>query len=206
MQGRLSQMDTVSWESYDVHSEQFFQTYEGLNFAKIHRAFLRFLPIKGSHCLDVGAGSGRDAYALAKRGYYVTAVEPSDPMRHLAESNHRHPDIHWVADSLPSLKQVRSLQMKYEFILLSAVWMHVHPNRREEALNTLSSLLTRDGHIALTVRLGPASSERIMYPVIVEELITQAEKQGLFPVYVSRAMTDRMNRHEVTWKKIVLTR
>jgi 2-polyprenyl-3-methyl-5-hydroxy-6-metoxy-1,4-benzoquinol methylase len=199
-------MDTVSWENYDTHSEQFFQTYEGLNFSKIHRAFLRFLPSKGARCLDIGAGSGRDAHALARRGYWVTAVEPSNPMRHLAKTTHRHPRILWINDSLPALTHVLSLHIKYEFILLSAIWMHIHPNRREEAFNTLAFLLAPHGHVALTIRFGPASRERMIYSVAMEELIAQARRRGLFPVYISRVMNDPMSRDEVTWKKIVFTK
>lgn len=123
-------MKTASWQYYDSNAKQFFRDYETLNFAKTHRAFLPYLPRQSTNCLDVGGGSGRDAKALAKRGYKVTAVEPSDALRHLATIRHSHPNIQWIQDHLPQLTQVNALKRKFEFILLSAVWMHIHPNER----------------------------------------------------------------------------
>ena len=121
-------MTVAPWQIYGTNSEQFFHNYEKLSFAKIHRAFLRFLPPKGANCLDIGAGSGRDAIAMAKRGYSVTAVEPSNALRHLAETTHRHPRIRWVDDYLPELKRIKAFNEKYQFILLSAVWNHLQTN------------------------------------------------------------------------------
>src|SRR5579883_1228071 len=57
----------------------------------------------GSTILDVGAGYGKYANALADRGYHVIALEPSSVMR--AQAN-PHENVHWVsacAENIPLL-------------------------------------------------------------------------------------------------------
>jgi SAM-dependent methyltransferase len=205
-QAGQSDKKSVSWRRYDEESDRFFQQYEELDFSKVHRSFLRFLPPKGANCLDVGAGSGRDAIALAKRGYNVVAVEPSDALRGLAANRHSHPNVYWIKDHLPSLQEIKSMRKEFSFILLSAVWMHIHPQNRDEALATLTSLLTKDGLIAITIRSGSDAEGREMYPATVEELLARAANCGLAPTYVSRSVEDTLNRENVRWKKIVLSK
>ena len=54
----------------------------------------------GSRVLDVGAGTGSYASALTKRGYQVTALEPSSVMREQAEEDS---SVSWVEGSAESL-------------------------------------------------------------------------------------------------------
>ena len=199
-------MHSITWQAYDEASSSFFETYESLKFSRMHRAFLPFLPGKGGACLDVGAGSGRDAAALARRGYQVTAVEPSEGLRSLAEKRHAMQHIRWVDDSLPGLATLRAKREQFQFILLSAVWMHIPPNLRAESLETLEQLLAPGGRIAFTLRLGRSCSDRIMYPVDVSQLIAQAGHHGLCPIYVSRRVRDSLKRGDVVWRKIIFAR
>jgi 2-polyprenyl-3-methyl-5-hydroxy-6-metoxy-1,4-benzoquinol methylase len=199
-------MHSVAWKAYDDASRHFFETYEGLRFSTMHRSFLRFLPPPGALCLDVGAGSGRDAAALARRGYQVTAVEPSGGLRRLAEQHHANQGITWIDDALPNLEKVLAQSNRYRFILLSAVWMHIPPNQRLQSLMTLSRLLEPDGYIALTLRLGMPCHDRVMYSVSVEELLDHAKQAGLSVVYVSRRIRDSLKRSDITWRKVVLAK
>lgn len=196
---------SLAWNSYDKNSKHFFEIYENFKFSTMHRLFLRFLPEKNESCLDVGAGSGRDAAALARRGYKVTAVEPSENLLKLAQQHHHSSNIRWVNDSLPKLKKVAVLPERYSFILLSAVWMHISPDQRLESLITLKKLLKPRGYIAITLRIGISEDDRLMYPVSVNELINQAETVGLKPEYVSRKTDDLLKRNKVEWRKVVLS-
>ena len=197
-------MREVGWSAYDGESESFFKTYESLRFSSTHRSFLRFLPKPGSACLDVGAGSGRDASALAARGYQVTAVEPSRGLRTLAMAKHTQDSITWIDDSLPGLANVKTLGKTFEFVLLSAVWMHVEPKDRKASLRTLKQLVSPGGAIALTLRIGDTPPSRRMHPVNVDEFVSQAASVGLMMVYQSRRSADSLKRVDVRWIKMVL--
>lgn len=195
-------MSVTTWAHYDQASERYFKTYEALTFSRVHRAFLKYLPPSGASCLDVGSGSGRDANALAKRGYQVTAVEPSSELRRLARLKHKHPHIVWIDDKLPQLPQVKALKQAYDFILASAVWMHIAPAEQEEALNTLADLLRPEGHLALTIRYGPTTDGRLMYETPISELIQKAQSIGLRAVYQGKAVKDAYKR-DILWRKLV---
>lgn len=199
-------MHALAWTQYDGKSIHFFETYESLEFQSMHKAFLRFLPKEGARCLDVGAGSGRDAAAMARRGYRVTAVEPSVGLRKLAERHHGGLSIDWLDDSLPELNVVRARRLKYAFILLSAVWMHIYPETRLKSLESLKELLEPDGYLAMTLRLGSPDTERTMFPVSSAELVRQAAVAGLKPRYLGRPTPDSLHRSDVQWAKVVLSR
>ena len=154
--------------------------------------------------MDVGAGSGRDASALAARGYQVTAVEPSRGLRTLAMAKHRQVNIRWIDDALPNLDKVKTLGEVYDFILLSAVWMHIEPKDRLPSLQSLKQLLVPNGCIALTLRIGDSPPNRPMYPINADEFVAQANSVGLKPVYQSRKSVDSLKREKVRWIKLVL--
>lgn len=199
-------MREVGWSAYDRDPASLFRIYESLRFSSTHRSLLRFLPEPGSACLDVGAGSGRDASALAARGYQVTAVEPSRGLRALAIAKHSQHNITWIDDSLPGLANVKGLGKAFEFVLLSAVWMHVEPKARKASLQTLRQLVSPGGVIAITLRIGDAPSSRRMHPVNVDEFVSQATAVGLTRIYQSRMSADSFKRVDVRWIKMVLRR
>ena len=63
-------------EYYEINAKQYAdQTF----FADMSGQYKRFLPLLGEQAriLDVGSGSGRDACYFQKKGYQVTALEPS---------------------------------------------------------------------------------------------------------------------------------
>ncbi|XQE65960.1 class I SAM-dependent methyltransferase [Pseudomonas sp. P3C3] len=191
------------WSSYDQRSDVFFQTYNKIYFSSVHRPFIRFLPKQAAaRVLDIGCGSGRDARALAKRGYSVTAVDPSKEMLRLAEARDVKKTIAWKMDALPQLLSLG--KTSFSFILLSAVWMHIPPQQRESSIKRISELLENEGHLAITLRLGKQDENRIMYPITLEELLTLSSRYNLHPVYISRSTKDSLKRTEINWKKIVL--
>ncbi|GAA2334784.1 hypothetical protein GCM10010376_64170 [Streptomyces violaceusniger] len=59
---------------YGVDAEEIARRYEGVAFEVVHEEFLPWLPPVPGRVVDIGAGSGRDAAALAARGHQVVAV------------------------------------------------------------------------------------------------------------------------------------
>lgn len=188
---------------YDQHAERLVSQYESLTFEDVHPTLLDLLPPPGGTILDVGAGSGRDAAWFAHRGYDVIAAEPSDAMRMLARQRHPSPRIHWVADSLPDLAQVRRLGLTFDLILLSAVWMHVAPVARQRALRKLATLLSPNGRIVISLRIGPPDTDRGMHAVTLPELTAIAQQFGLRLVRTDHS-ADSLGRTEISWTTAVL--
>ncbi|RYZ88454.1 MAG: class I SAM-dependent methyltransferase [Proteobacteria bacterium] len=198
----MNSYECTPWASYDSESSKYFDEYSKLHFSDVHRQFVKFLPNRfGAKVLDIGCGSGRDALSLARRGYQVTAVDPSHKMLELASSKNNHRNIAWVNDRLPNLLGITDTG--YDFALISAVWMHIPTNDRAMSLERLSDLLNTGGRLAITLRIGAPDPIRIMYPVSAEELLSQSAALDLHPIYESKETKDSFRRHQVTWRKFV---
>ncbi|MGW8378890.1 class I SAM-dependent methyltransferase [Streptomyces sp. ODS28] len=176
------------------------ERYEGLSFEAVHHGVLGHLPEPPARALDVGAGTGRDAAALARRGFEVVAVEPVPQLRAVARRLHAEAPVTWIDDALPTLEKLTG---PYDLILLSAVWMHLEEGERALAMSRLSALTAPDGRLVLTLRHGPPPPERRMFDVPAGETIELAERCG-FTLVHQGTDTDQLGRAEVHWSELVL--
>ena len=155
----------------------------------------------------MGTGVGRDAAFLARQGYSVTAVDASEKMLEQAKANFSDLPIDWFVDTLPKLNTVRSLDSKYDLILVSAVWQHIAPSQRSDAIRILSRLLAPNGKLVITLRHGGFSDSRTAFAVSKDELNEIARKLGLrFSVSGAADLEpDLSGRKGVSWQMVVLT-
>jgi SAM-dependent methyltransferase len=168
-------------ETADVLAEQ----YESLAFADVHRDILHLIPTVPSRVLDVGAGTGRDAAALAALGHAVVAVEPTPELRAHGQRLHRNEAIVWIDDALPGLDKVRALDERFDPVMLTAVWMHLDRGQRERAMDSVASLLRPGGLMTLLLRHGPVPAGRRMFEVSSAETSALAAQHGLKTVHDS---------------------
>lgn len=194
-------VDAVAW--YDANSEVVAERYESVAAEHVNGWLVDFLPQRPAALLDIGAGTGRDAAWLSSLGHEVVAVEPSSEMRAAAHALHPAASIRWISDALPALEQTFRSGLSFDFILLSAVWMHVPPSDRARAFRKLINLLKPGGVIALTLRDGPLDEKRGIYPVSSVEIETLAREHGAL---VERATVDadRLGRKEIRWIQIAV--
>ena len=189
---------------YDRHAVELADSYEGISFANIHPALVKMLSGKPPlRVLDVGAGTGRDAAAIAQLGHQVVAVDPSAKMLKLAQSLHRNSRIAWLDDGLPGLSKV--LGAPFDVVLLSAVWMHIPPAERAAAFRRLAARTAPAGNISISLRMGPGEPARGIWPVDAEEVGRLATTQG-FKVTNLGAQPDLLGRAEVSWQTLLVHR
>ena len=158
--------------------------YDSVAFEDVHATLLGYLPSRPSRVLDVGAGSGRDARALARRGHRVTAVEPAKSLRRLGRM--ASPGVEWIDDRLPDLTQLANSGRRYEFILCSAVLMSLPPSDLEPSLAAMRALLDGSGRLAVSLR-DPLSHERVLYRHSDTAVSAAADEAGLRLIAFSRA-------------------
>ncbi|TDB71748.1 class I SAM-dependent methyltransferase [Actinomadura sp. KC216] len=182
---------------YAEAAEVLARQYEGLAFVDVHKDVLHLFPTPASRILDVGAGSGRDAAALARAGHHVVAVEPTDELRAVGERLHASERIEWLADALPDLSALPAT-CDFDMILLSAVWMHLDKHERHTAMGRLATLTAPSARIILTLRHGPVPPGRRMFDVSAEETIANAAAAGLRLVHRS-SRQDALGRPDLTW-------
>ncbi|RWA97446.1 class I SAM-dependent methyltransferase [Mesorhizobium sp.] len=195
---------TVPSSYYDKHAEELADAYESISFDRAHPELFKALSARAPvRVLDVGSGTGRDAAWADQAGHYVIAVEPAAKMLNLAKTLHTSTGVTWVLDSLPELKKVGD--QKFDLIILSAVWMHIPPAERADALRRLSQLLDANGLVYLTLRVGPPDEQRGFFSVTLDELKTLTASAGLSTTLWSTA-PDLLSRPDIKWQRIAMVR
>lgn len=194
-------------QHYNNQAQHYFSLYNSVDAENVHNDWKSILDnTTPGLALDVGAGSGRDANWLAKKGWQVVATEPASALRKLAQQN-SHTGIIWSCASLPDLETLPLSNQKFDLILLSAVWMHLPEKARPKALIRLSKLLSSSGSIYISLRLGPNDEDRPMYPVSYDELRALAANNGLEARNLTPTPTqDSLSRKEVNWVTVELMR
>lgn len=191
--------ETIAW--YNANAATLVKTYERLPPEQVHGWLIDLLPTPGAVVLDVGSGSGRDAAWLASHGHTVVAVEPAREMRESAIRIHANSAVRWIDDALPELRQVRRLGIPFDFILLSAVWMHLPEFHRPQAFSNLIGLLKPGGTLAMSLRKGPPNENRPgMNAVSDAEVERLALAHGAF--IIRRINARDLERPEVSWIQV----
>jgi len=197
--------DSLTTDYYDAHAPQLAATYESLEAARLNAWLRDSLPAAPACVLDVGAGSGRDAAWLASLGFDVVAVEPSAKM--VQEARHFHPEspVHWIeGDALPGLERTLRRGQAFDFILLSAVWMHVPPTDRPRAFRKLVSLMKPGARMAITLRHGPGAPGQSVHEVSVAEIEALCRDHGAYVEQRHEAVPDLGGRREVSWTQLIV--
>lgn len=177
--------------------------YESSPFAEVFEQVLDLFPSTPCLVLDIGAGSGRDAAALAKRGHTVVAVEPVAQMREQGTA-FGNAGFTWLDDLLPALPTLTGKYAgPYDFILSAAVWMHFDQEERDASMRRVAELLAPGGRFLLTLRHGPIPEGRRMFNVQPAEITTLAQKYGLQHL-TDVQRTDLHGRPEISWSIVCL--
>lgn len=192
-----------STDGYGENARALAAQYESITFAETHRDVLHLIPATPSRILDIGAGSGRDAAALAALGHAVVAAEPTAEFRD--EGRRRHPaaNIEWVDDALPELRALHGRGQRFDVVLLTAVWMHLDAAERDVAMMRLAELLEPDGIVIMSLRHGPVPTGRRMFEVPATETIALAARAGLRCIHRSMR-EDMLGRADVSWTFLAL--
>jgi SAM-dependent methyltransferase len=96
-------------------------------------------------------------------------------MREAARAAHPDSAVRWLDDRLPALDGVHRLGLAFDLVWLSGVWMHVPPEERKRAMRKIATLLKPGGRLVITLRHGPKTEDRPMWPVDSHEV----ERLGL---------------------------
>jgi SAM-dependent methyltransferase len=190
-------------QGYREEATSLIPRYEALVFEEVHREVMYLFPMPPAHVVDVGAGTGRDAAALARAGHYVTAVEPTPEFREAGQKRHSGLGLTWVDDGLPELARVSRPADGFDLILLTAVWMHLDAASRAIAMARLAQLVAPTGLIAMSLRHGPVPPGRRMFEVSAAETSALAQQSGLHVVHASER-EDMRGRSDVTWTLVAL--
>jgi protein-L-isoaspartate O-methyltransferase len=193
-------------EGYTEQADAMVGPVEQIRFADLHRPILHLIPAAPCDVLDIGAGTGRDAAALAALGHRVLAAEPTDALRERAKALHPCPQIEWLDDSLPDLARVRARAQRFDLIMLTAVWMHLDCMQRQQAMPQLARLAAAGGIVSMTLRHGPVPAGRRMFDVTADETTALALEHSLRLTLRLDNQPSQFNRSDVTWTRLVFVK
>ncbi|MBU2878124.1 methyltransferase domain-containing protein [Aliiglaciecola lipolytica] len=210
----------MSSDYYNNKIEEIAPQYLSLSFLDVHNNWAHHLTSlfeqSNVSILDVGAGVGRDVSYIADlaeqklksdQSYQIYAVEPALEMLKVGKVTTGNKKVHWIQDALPALDKTTKLEVNFDLILLSAVWMHVPPSQRARAIRKLANLLKPGGKIVISLKLGMTKEEqqsRQMFDVSVEEVEHLAHNYGLFSKFEAQNETDKLGREGVYWQTLIL--
>jgi SAM-dependent methyltransferase len=189
-------------EGYAEEAEQLLGRYESITFEVAQAPVLHLLPTAPSRILDIGAGTGRDAAALAERGHSVVAAEPTAALRLGGMALHKSPRIEWIDDSLPLLAVIRARGETFDLVMLTAVWMHLDETQRGAAMPAVASLVCPGGMVLMSLRHGPVPPGRRMFDVTAEETMRLAEAHGLDVAFNRLSGSVLAGNEDVTWTRL----
>lgn len=192
-------------DGYAGEADRLAEQYESIAFADVHAPLLHLFPPLPARVCDIGAGTGRDAAALARLGHRVVAVEPTAELRAHGRRIHAGVAIDWVDDALPDLPALHRRGETYDLILLTAVLMHLDAAERRAAVAALAGLLAPQGLVVLSLRHGPVPPGRRMFDVRPEEVVALGAGHGLRLVEQA-GRGDMFARASVTWSLLALRR
>ena len=200
----MTQPPIPGTDGYGAEADRLAEQYESVDFAALHGAVLPLLPAPPARVCDIGAGTGRDAAALARLGHRVVAVEPTPELRAHGQRLHADAGIEWVDDSLPDLARLQSRGDRFDLVMLVAVLMHLDDRERRSAVAAIAGLVAPGGLCVLTLRHGPVPPGRRMFDVPAAEVIGLGAGHGLVPAYEGRR-GDMFGR-AVHWSVLALRR
>ncbi len=193
-------------EGYAEEADALVARYEGLRFADLHRQVLHLIPAAPCRVLDIGAGTGRDAAAFAAMGHSVVAAEPTAELRERAAALHPSPRIEWLDDALPDLPRLSARGGRFDFVMLTAVWMHLDAGQRGRAMPRLASLVCPGGVAVFSLRHGPVPPGRRMFDVSAEETAGLAAAEGMRLALRLDDGADSLGRPGVRWTRLAFSK
>lgn len=199
-------MTEIGNRGYAQEADALAVRYESRSFEAVHPHLLALLPPPPAAVIDIGAGTGRDAGALAAQGYTVTAVEPTAEMRAHGQRLHASLAIRWIDDHLPELARVEVPAGGFGLVMLTAVWMHLDALQRAAAMPRLGAIAAPGALLAMTLRHGAVPAGRRMFDVSAAETIALAQLSGFDCVELSEGDDGLSVQPGVRWDRLVLRR
>lgn len=190
---------------YHANADTLFQRYRSLSSEDVFRDVIEHIPRTPCRVADIGSGSGRDTKWLAAMGHNVISVEPTEALRERALLDQMPLNVTYLTTTLPYLNGFHSLSQPFDFILCSAVWMHLNQAERYMALSRIYSLLRSgsDARAIITFKVAPQELGRGMHVLDAELIIKEFEAMP-FKFTKTVLRQDLMGRDDTRWYTTVL--
>ena len=196
---------TISW--YEKNAEGISREYDNANVEVLHTLFRRWIPSRGK-ILEIGCGSGRDAFFLASLGCSVVALDGSDAMLRVARkrlSQGKTGNILFQSALFPLPNEHPLLGCKFDAITAIAVLMHFSDDELRSFARQIKTLLKDKGIFLCSFSSGERTSidERLYKNRNSEEIQLLFEGAG-FHLLAREESKDGLGR-DIVWTTLVFS-
>jgi ubiquinone/menaquinone biosynthesis C-methylase UbiE len=189
---------------YQDHAEDLAVRYEQAEVLSLQTMLLQVFR-KGSHVLELGCGSGRDAAFLRKHHLNITALDGSESM--IQRAKERHPEITFLHHILP--EPLPFEDRWFEGACAIAVLMHLDGDSLRQVLKELNRVLKNDAPFVFSVPLvrddiNPRGMDRKgRFFLVQSQEEWQEHLEGAdFCLSGSQYTNDGLNRTSIQWLNI----
>ncbi len=192
---------------YSANAPLLTERYELADVQEIQNLLLKTFT-KKSKLLEIGCGSGRDAFFMFSNGYNITAVDGSEIM--ISESKKIHPEL---SNNLfhKILPNDLNFDIKFDGVYTIATLMHLDKNDIEKTILSIYDLLNQSGKFLMSVSLSRDDinengfDEKGRFFLILEqkEWLNMCKDVG-FKILKTKINKDGLNRDGITWLILIL--
>ena len=196
---------TISW--YDENAEGLSEEYDKAEVDSLHALLRRWVPSPGK-VLEIGCGSGRDAFFLASIGCSVVAIDGSDAMLRTAQKKltvKRKENIIFQSALFP-LPDGHSLFLnKFDAVTAIAVLMHFSDKELFISACQIRTLLKENGIFLCSFSSGKrACIDGRLYENRKPEKIQQLFEDRGFQLLAREESKDGLGRN-ISWTTLVFS-
>lgn len=199
-----TEWNAQSW--YNEHADTYFQSTYHLDMQPLYRLLHQYIT-PGSSILDIGCGSGRDAYYWAQQGCSVHAIDVSASLLALSAQQHQSPLLTFECLDITQ----NPLTHIYDNMIASASLLHIPEHQYANIFKHLNRHLKQGGYFYGSWKIGHGGFDAqnrffTSYPDW-EALSHMIERYIPFgwKLVSYQSGTDVMNRpqgwHECVWQK-----
>jgi len=192
---------------YSANAPLLTERYELADVHEIQNLLLETFT-KKSKLLEIGCGSGRDAFFMLSNGYNIIAVDGSEKM--ISESKKIHPKL---SNNLfhKILPNDLKFDIKFDGVYTIATLMHLDKNNIEKAILSIYDLLNPSGKFLMSVCLfrddinenGFDEQGRFFLILEHEEWLNICKNVG-FKILETKINKDGLNRDGIIWLILIL--
>ncbi|MBK2297368.1 class I SAM-dependent methyltransferase [Francisella philomiragia] len=196
-------MNNTTKKYYDEKAIEYVGNTANIDFSDLYKRLDQYI-VSSESILDIGCGSGRDAFYFANKGIKVTAIDFSENIINEAKKVNNHNNIKYLVADILSYKTDKN----YDLIWANASLLHLKKDMLVEALKSIKNMLSPKGYFYSCFKKGNNSEIDNLgrYFAYYEEDILRSIFEELdFKIDEFFISYDKTGRN-VTWLNIIVSR
>lgn len=193
-------MDRDTVEFYNQNATRLSAVYMQADMSGFYNVVDDLLHGKG-RVLDVGCGEGRDACALAMRGYVVTGCDASIEMIGCARARALHANCSFQVKSFPLGLGDSILNEHFDLVFANALLMHIPKSERDVVVRQMASLVMPGKYLYFSWCNRDSADERLYEKIDEDEVLRLISGAGMS--IVSMYVTNDALSRRVDWTNLI---